>query len=124
VDDQAHRAGDEVNQVVHLDQRRPRPTPEPEVTSEDRAAVYARARRIGGLPGAVLAGAMMGVKEVLQAPREEAPVVVATDGQPHDIDEDGLDFAVDDDGARAIAPALAPVTHLHRPPPRRRRRWR
>ncbi len=87
---------------------------------DDRPAAIRRARRIGGLPGAVLAGALMGLKDVLDPPKDKQAVVVEASSEPHDIDKDGIDMEIDGD-RRAVSPPLPPMA-AHAPRRRRRRR--
>ena len=88
--------------------------------ADDRPAAIRRARRLGGLPGAVLAGALMGLKDVLDPPKDKQAVVVEASSEPHDIDKDGIDMELDGD-RRAVSPPLPPIA-AHAP--RRRRRTR
>jgi hypothetical protein len=67
-----------------------------------------RARDRYGVAGAVLAGAMIGLREVLEKPKEEAAVVSEAPGEPVDLDGEGLTVTIDG-GPSAAAPAL------HRP---------
>jgi hypothetical protein len=95
------------------------PDPVVDPMGDDRAAVIRRARKIGGLPGAVLAGALMGLKDVLDPPKDKQAVVVEASSEPHDIDKDGIDMELDGT-RRAVAPPLPPM--LPHPVRRRRRR--
>ena len=88
--------------------------------ADDRPAAIRRARRIGGLPGAVLAGALMGLKDVLDPPKDKQAVVVEASSEPHDIDKDGIDMEIGGD-RRAVSPPLPPMA-AHAPRRRRRRR--
>lgn len=80
------------------------------------------ARRRHGMAGAVLAAGMFGVDMALgRKPREDIPVVVASNSEPVDIDTDGI--RVDVDGATSVvAPALPRSEPQQRP--RRSRRTR
>ena len=74
------------------------------------------------MAGAVLAAGMFGVDMALgRKPREDIPVVVASNSEPVDIDTDGI--RVDVDGATSVvAPALPRSEPQQRP--RRSRRTR
>jgi hypothetical protein len=62
------------------------------------AEMIAAARRRHGGVGAILAAGMLGLDQVLgRKPREEAPVVVDADGEPVDIDSDGITVVLHDD---------------------------
>jgi hypothetical protein len=76
-----------------------------------------RVRRRHGVGAAVLAGALFGIRDVLESPKDPSPVVVQAQGEPGDIDRDGIEVPVDEQ-TRAVAPALAPVEP---PLPKRRR---
>ncbi len=91
---------------------------------DDLPTRIAHARQRHGVGGAMLAAGMLGVDQVLNGrkPREEAPIVVDANGEPTDIDRDGIVVSLDDAGVEVVAPALprtAPVTA----PASRRRRW-
>jgi hypothetical protein len=79
-----------------------------------------RVRRRHGVGAAVLAGALFGIRDVLESPKDPSPVVVQAQGEPGDIDRDGIEVPVDDT-KKAVAPPLAPVEPSL---PRRRRRSR
>ena len=77
------------------------------VPGEDEVITAAR-RRHGGA-GAMLAAGMLGLEQVLgRKPREEAPVVVDADGQPVDIDTDGITLEMGDDLAVHAPPQERP----------------
>jgi hypothetical protein len=79
------------------------------------------ARRRHGAAGAMLAAGLFGVDVALgRKPREDIPVVVASNSEPTDIDADGIDIGVDD-STRVVSPAL-PRSEPSRP--RRARRAR
>jgi hypothetical protein len=64
------------------------------------------ARRKHGIAGAMLAGGLFGVDIALgRKPREEIPVVVDAAGEPTDLDNEGLNFPIDDE-TQVVAPAL------------------
>ena len=82
------------------------------------------ARRKHGTAGAMLAAGMFGVDIALgRKPKEEIPVVVDASGQPTNIDEDGMTFAIDE-ATQVVAPPLPPtvITLDKTPKPRRRQR--
>ncbi len=73
--------------------------------------------------GAILSAAMLGLDIALgRKPREEIPVVVDANGDPVDIDGDGITVPIDD-AASAVAPPL-PRRAPTMPTGRRRRRQR
>jgi hypothetical protein len=92
--------------------------------AERNRSMIDRGRRIGGLPGAMVAGAMIAVRDIYEGPkRDDAPVVVDAPSEPHDIDRDGVPLeAAEIGGAEGISvpaqPRLEPVV------PRRRSRRR
>jgi hypothetical protein len=67
-----------------------------------------RARR--ATAASLIAAGMLGLDEALgRKPREEAPIVVDANGNPVDIDTDGIEFSVptdDGDDVAVAAPAL------------------
>jgi hypothetical protein len=76
-------------------------------------------RRHGGV-GAVMAAGMLGIDIALgRKPKEEVPVVVDANGDPVDIDIDGIRIRIDDEFS-VVAPPLPRTEPLV--PPRRRRR--
>ena len=78
-----------------------------------------RAKR--GLGAAVLAGAMFGIRDVLDPPKEPVSITVEASGEPGDIDADGI--SVPFEGGSAVAPALpvVPVRPARKAKPRKRR---
>lgn len=68
----------------------------PDVTVDSTPVETARRRH--GAAGAMLAAGMLGIDEAmgLRKPKQEAPVVIAAATEPVDIDEDGIDVAVDE----------------------------
>lgn len=55
------------------------------------------ARRRHGTAGAVLAAGLFGIDVALgRKPKEEIPVVVASNDEPVDVDRDGIAVAIDD----------------------------
>lgn len=95
-----------------------------EQLARDRSAI-AHGRRLGGAPGAMMAGAMLALRDVLEPPRDDRPVAeVEAPGDPHDLDRDGLALAADDIGGDADVysaplPAKAPIEARRRRRPRR-----
>lgn len=85
-----------------------------------------RGRQIGGVPGAIVAGLMVALRDIYESPkRGDGDVVVDAPTDPHDVDRDGLSFAAADVGAASDVTIDA---QPHRPPilgsARRRSRWR
>jgi hypothetical protein len=89
-----------------------------------------RGRQIGGVPGAIVAGLMVALRDIYESPkRDNGDVVVDAPSEPHDVDRDGLALAASDIGgaddvAIAAMERRPPVTagggHQRR---RARRRW-
>jgi hypothetical protein len=80
------------------------------------------ARRRHGAAGAMLAAGLFGIDVALgRKPREDIPVVVASNSEPMDIDSEGIEIAVDEH-TTVVAPALARSEPASRP--RRARRSR
>jgi hypothetical protein len=81
----------------------------------DRSMV-AHGRRIGGVAGAAIAGAMIAVRDIYEGPkRDDGSVVVDAPSDPHDVDRDGVALSSDEvGGAHDIAvpaqPRREPVT--------------
>jgi len=85
--------------------------PEPELTDDDvrRAdrlqrdrSMVEHGRRIGGLPGAMMAGAMIALRDVIEPPRDDRPVAeVEAPSDPHDVDRDGVNLGPDEIGGAA-----------------------
>lgn len=72
----------------------------------DVADRVADAKRRHGAAGGMLAAGMLGLDQVLnRKPREEVPVVVASNSDPIDIDTDGISVAMGTD-AHVVAPPL------------------
>jgi hypothetical protein len=90
----------------------------------DRSSVE-QGRRIGGLPGAMMAGAMIALRDIYESPkRDDGQVVVDAPSEPHDVDRDGVALTADeiggaDDVAVPAQPRLDPVVSGRR---RNRRR--
>jgi hypothetical protein len=86
-----------------------------------------RGRQIGGVPGAIVAGLMVALRDIYEAPkRDNGHVVVDAPSEPHDVDRDGLaltasDIGGADDVAIVALERRAPVVAGRRR--RSRRRW-
>jgi hypothetical protein len=95
--------------------------------ARDRSMIE-HGRRIGGVAGAALAGAMIAVRDVYEGPkRDDGSVVVDAPTEPHDVDRDGVELAAADvggDDAVAVpaqprrAPIVAGRRRARRPPRR------
>ena len=81
-----------------------------------------RGRKIGGAPGAVMAGMMIALRDIYENPkRDDVPVVVDAPSEPHDVDRDGVELAADDIGgvddvvipAQPSRPPLTKATASH-----------
>jgi hypothetical protein len=86
-----------------------------------------RGRQIGGVPGAMVAGLMIALRDIYESPkRDNGDVVVDAPSEPHDVDRDGINFTAADIGGDedvtigAMAPR-PPITPSRRR--RSRRRW-
>jgi hypothetical protein len=94
--------------------------------AERNRSMRDRGRQIGGVPGAVVAGVMIALRDIYETPkRDDGSVVVDSPSEPHDLDRDGLDLAADEIGADNDVT----IVPLERRPPvvrrsRRRPRWR
>jgi ferric-dicitrate binding protein FerR (iron transport regulator) len=87
---------------------------EPIEPSPDPVEMRRRARQRGGLAGAVVMGAMLGIRDVLEGPpKDPVAVVVDAPGEPGDIDADGLSVILDE--VTVAAPALPPAPPLRSP---------
>jgi hypothetical protein len=74
----------------------------------DHASVMRRARERGGSGGALLAGAMLGLRDALEGPKkEQIAIVVDAPTEPIDVDEEGI--RIDFDDTSVAAPALPPM---------------
>jgi hypothetical protein len=90
-----------------------------EKAERDRSSIE-QGRRIGGLPGAMMAGAMLALREIYENPkRDDGQVVVDAPDEPHDVDRDGVALTADeiggaDDVAVPAQPRLDPVVRARR----------
>jgi hypothetical protein len=82
-----------------------------------------RARERHGIAGAVLAGAMVAIRDVLDPPKDPQAVTVEASSEPDDIDKDGVAVPLDDERL-AVAPPLAPLPSEQARRPRARSRSR
>ncbi len=59
-----------------------------------------RGRQIGGVPGAMIAGLMIALRDIYEPPpkRDDGIPMVEAPGDPHDVDRDGMDLAAADIG--------------------------
>ncbi len=90
----------------------------------DIATRIAHAKRRHGAAGAALAAGMLGVDQIVNGrkPREEAPIVVAANSDPLDIDTDGISVTLAD--AEVVAPPQPRTEPKTSPTSGKRRRWR
>lgn len=66
-----------------------------DVTAEIKQSIRAAGRVKGGVLGAAMAGAMLALQEIYEGPRaEELTVVADADGDPHDLDTDGVRLSI------------------------------
>jgi hypothetical protein len=80
-----------------------------------------RARSKGGGGGAILAGAMIGLRDALEGPKkEQIAIVVDAPTEPIDLDEHGIQVNIED--TQLSAPALPPLPERMSKPRRRRSR--
>lgn len=93
---------------------------------ERNRSMVAHGRRIGGAPGAMMAGAMIAIRDIYEPPKDDQVVAVSeSPDEPHDVDRDGVTLApADVGGANDITVAAQPRRDLVQPAPRRRRRRR
>jgi len=91
----------------------------------DRSMV-AHGRRIAGAPGAVMAGAMIALRDLYEGPKDDQIVAVSeTPDEPHDVDRDGVELRAEDLGGHDnitvdALPRRAPVVATRRRSRRRR----
>ena len=97
--------------------------------ARDRSMVE-HGRRIGGAPGAALAGAMIALRDIYEGPaRDEVVAISEHPGEPVDVDHDGVNLAASDIGgdldvAAPAQPRRAPIVRGRRAPRRRPARYR
>lgn len=78
-------------------------------------AMRDRARKVGGVAGAALAGAMIAIRDIYEGPpKDDGSVVVDAPTEPDDLDADGLELGADEIGgvndvAVPALPRRAPV---------------
>jgi len=69
--------------------------------ARDRSMV-AHGRRIAGTPGAIMAGAMIALRDLYEGPKDDQIVAVSeTPDEPHDVDRDGVALRADELGGTA-----------------------
>jgi hypothetical protein len=98
--------------------------PEPFDAGGDMSTRIAHAKRRHGTAGAALAAGMLGVDQIVSGrkPREEAPIVIASNSDPLDIDTDGISLSLAD--ADVAVPPLPRTEPKTAPTSGKRRRWR
>ena len=75
------------------------------------------ARRRHGAAGAIVAAGMLGLDQVLgRKPKQEAPIVVAANSDPVDIDRDGIEVVVEE----GFSVVSKPLPRAEAEPTRRR----
>lgn len=95
--DDADRPGDERSPDALADADRARVAAANQL-ARDRSMI-AHGRRIGGVPGAMVAGAMIAIRDVYEGPkRDDGSVVVDAPSEPHDVDRDGVSLTSDEVG--------------------------
>ncbi len=53
-------------------------------------------RKKHGVAGAMLAGAMIAIRDILETPKDDEPAItIGASGEPGDIDNEGMQFVVD-----------------------------
>ena len=68
--------------------------------AERNRSMRDRGRQIGGVPGAMVAGLMIALRDIYETPkRDNGSVVVDSPSEPHDVDVDGVELDADDIGA-------------------------
>lgn len=76
--------------------------------AEARDSMVARAHRKHGLAGAIVAGGMLAIDQVLgRRPKEQPAAVSEFSGEPTDIDKDGIQIPLDDNTT-----VISPAPHL------------
>ncbi len=67
-----------------------------EAAAELRQSIRESGRRKGGVMGAAIAGAMIAVQEIYEGRLfEEIAIVAEADGEPHDLDTDGVRLSIE-----------------------------
>lgn len=85
-----------------------------------------RGRQIGGVPGAIVAGLMVALRDIYESPkRDNGSVVVDAPSEPHDVNREGVSLAANEIGSTtdvtiAAQPRREPILGNAR----RRSRWR
>lgn len=76
--------------------------------AEARESMVARAHRKHGLAGAIVAGGMLAIDQVLgRRPKEQPAAVSEFSGEPTDIDKDGIQIPLDKNTT-----VISPAPHL------------
>ncbi len=76
--------------------------------AEARESMVARAHRKHGLAGAIVAGGMLAIDQVLgRRPKEQPAAVSEFSGEPTDIDKDGIKIPLDESTT-----VVSPAPHL------------
>jgi len=76
--------------------------------AEMRESMVARAHRKHGLAGAIVAGGMLAIDQVLgRRPKEQPAAVSEFSGEPTDIDKDGIKIPIDESTT-----VVSPAPHL------------
>jgi hypothetical protein len=76
--------------------------------AETRESMVARAHRKHGLAGAIVAGGMLAIDQVLgRRPKEQPAAVSEFSGEPTDIDTDGIQIPLDENTT-----VVSPAPHL------------
>jgi hypothetical protein len=89
--------------------------------TNDTVSMMRRARSKGGGGGAILAGAMIGLRDALEGPKkDQIAIVVDAPTEPIDLDEHGISVNIED--TQLSAPALPPLPERMSKPRRRRSR--
>jgi hypothetical protein len=76
--------------------------------AEMRESMVARAHRKHGMAGAIVAGGMLAIDQVLgRRPKEQPAAVSEFSGEPTDIDKDGIKIPIDESTT-----VVSPAPHL------------
>lgn len=78
--------------------------------TERNRSMVAHGRRIGGAPGAMMAGAMIAIRDIYEPPKDDQVVAVSeSPDEPHDVDRDGVTLTPGDvGGANDVEVAAQP----------------